>query len=110
MARVVYCVKGPDGYCHGDASEERADFDHDAMLAHVGARMAPGWSIVDLEAPGAVHPPKDPALMSALTARATKTNRLSALRAKGWANLTLVERNEARALAFDLGEPSPPAA
>ena len=32
-----------------------------------------------------------------------KRDRLAALRAKGWANLTLVERDEANALRFDLG-------
>lgn len=40
----------------------------------------------------------------------TKRDRLADLRAKGWANLALAEKDEARAIAFDIGAPSPPAA
>lgn len=71
-----------------------------------------GMSAVEIAHQPDEHDRWDPATR-ALVARTAidpvvKHKRLRDLRAKGWTNLTLAEKDEARALAFDLGEPSPP--
>lgn len=106
MAKLRYCVRNDaTGSGVRDATEERADWDAAMLLAHVQSRVAAGHTVVDLDV--RAHPPHDPPPANPL---ATKRARMQELRAKTWAGCTLAEREEARALAFELGEPSPPAA
>lgn len=61
-----------------------------------------GQNVIDQAARNAVRPPDRPR-MPEQEAKATKATRLTALRAKGWVQLTAAERDEATGLRFDLG-------
>ena len=103
MARAVYFVVDVDGFLVGSGVMERGDWTKADLLAHLRGVHA-GLTLVDVEDPAApVRPARRP------NPAAPKIARVEALRAKGWAQLTLAERAEVRTLTFDLGGPPPTA-
>mgnify|MGYP001594445934 CR=1 FL=1 len=67
------------------------------------------WDVAT-KTPRRTNRPPDPTKSAAQIATETKQARYDALRAKGNANLTIAERTEAQALAFELGMGPPPPA
>lgn len=92
MARVTFHLRrDADGMLVGEGIEEGAN----VTLATIQARQPAGVSVLDART--APRPPEPPDPLR------PKRERLAALRVKGWAALTLAEKEEARALRFDLG-------
>lgn len=87
-----------DGFKIGEVHAHDGD-DFPTFQANAKAN---GHGAVDMNAPGASEPPTRP-LSAAQQAMVDKQTRLTALRAKGWVNLSAAERDEASALRFDLG-------
>lgn len=95
------------GTFRGDGRAFHAALTKAQILANLRANAPADVEILDADTDA--RPPDAP-LPAAVVALNTKRARLAELRAKGWAALVLVEKDEARVLAFDIGEPSPPAA
>ncbi len=99
-ARLHFYVRTSAGLLGAEGTVERDGATVADLLALVGSDQPMGYTVLDADDPTAVRPPAPPAPADPL---APKRERIGVLRAKGWAQLTLVEQAEARALAFDLG-------